>query len=274
MERPPEHLIEAQRAAIADAVNARPFVGHLAPMQALVDEYRDASAVFQAKVAHLSTKYRGVRYVRGDGNCFVRGAVFGLLRHLSTCADARPALLATLRGASARATAQGYDAIVVEDFFDVLVEEAERCAAGITEDALLERMHDPETSDYLVMALRFFLATVMLEQQDTFLSFLPGAASMRDYVRAEVRITAISGCTLFAHPAQIEPMGKESEELSLIAFSHLGVAFALEYLDQSGADAQQHATTNSHVFQPPNGDGTLPLAFTMLFRPGHFDLLE
>ncbi len=76
---------------------------------------------------------------------------------------------------------------------------------------------------------------------------------MREYVRQE-----------------IEPLNRESEETSLMAFAlGTGVSFAVEYLDQSGSPT----ATNSHVFRPPSAPETDPVAFTLLFRPGHFDLL-
>lgn len=134
------------------------------------------------------------------------------------------------------------------------MEEVQRvCADDATEKDLLARVgQDKETSDYCVMFIRFFLATILLENADTMISFVPDATNMREYVRRE-----------------IEPMNTESEELSLIAFSHVGVSFKVEYLDQSGAPN----STNFHVFRPPGASEADPIAFTLLFRPGHFDVL-
>lgn len=76
---------------------------------------------------------------------------------------------------------------------------------------------------------------------------------MREYVRQE-----------------IEPLNRESEETSLMAFAlGTGVPFAVEYLDQSGSPT----ATNSHIFRAPGSSESDPVAFTLLFRPGHFDIL-
>jgi hypothetical protein len=256
MDRPAQHLIDAQQEALAQEIAKRPLVGFREPISTLVDEYSSATAVFQSKVAYLARTYSGIHRIRGDGNCFVRGAaVFGLLNALRTIPAVRATVLSVLRGSCARALVQGYSEFVIEDFYDAFMEEVERCVCENpvqTEEELITRLNDEETSEYCVMFMRFFISTILLENAETYLSFIPEATSMRAYVRAE-----------------IEPMKRESEELSLIAFSHVGVAFAVEYLDQSGSND----STNSHVFRPPGAPETDPVAFTLLFRPGHFDIL-
>lgn len=146
---------------------------------------------------------------------------------------------------------------VVEDFYEAFLEEVNLCIEGKqTEAGLIERLQDKSVSDYCVMFMRFFMATIMLENEETFISFVSNYPTMRDYVRAE-----------------IEPMNTESEELSLIAFAHVGVTFSVEYLDQSGSPE----STNHHIFRHGGGGGgdeqSGGSAFTLLFRPGHFDVL-
>lgn len=161
MDRPPEHLISAQQQALDAERAQRPLVGRREAIEALVREYAEASEAFRGKVAYLARTYSSIQYIRGDGSCFVRGAcVFGLLNWLRTApSGARARVVAMLQGACARAVAVGYSEIVVEDFFDVMLEEAQRCCAAesCTEDELIARLQDKETSDYCVMAMRFFI---------------------------------------------------------------------------------------------------------------------
>ncbi len=163
MDRPPEHLISAQQQELDAERAQRPLVGQREPIDALAHEYARASDVFRGKVAYLCSRYKYVQYVRGDGSCFVRGAcVFGLLNWLRTApVDERARVVGVLQGACARAVAVGYSEIVVEDFFDVLLEEAQRCCAAqpCSEAELVTRLQEKETSDYCVMAMRFFLGS-------------------------------------------------------------------------------------------------------------------
>lgn len=255
MDRPAEALIQQQKEELEAEIARRPLVCPLEPMSSLAREYAHASDVFRSKVAYLCNTYRGIHYIRGDGNCFVRGAaVFGLLNYLRVAEPhVRDAVVAVLKGSCQRMVSVGYSEFVVEDFYDAFMDEVKLCVEdGQSEQHLIERLQDKSVSDYCVMFMRFFIATIMLENEADWISFAPNHATMRDYVKAE-----------------IEPMNTESEELSLIAFSHVGVSFAVEYLDQSGSPDR----TNSHVFRPPNAPEDGPLAFTLLFRPGHFDII-
>lgn len=62
-----------------------PCIGQLQDFGALERFYStgDANEVFRRKLTDLKGEYRaGYRPVKGDGNCFIRGYVFGLLEDL------------------------------------------------------------------------------------------------------------------------------------------------------------------------------------------------
>lgn len=64
-------------------------------------------------------------------------------------------------------------------------------------------------------------------------------------------------------------MGKECEQVQVVALAEaLGVQVKIEYLD--GHDLTNNGKLTSHVFGPK--DAVLKL--TMLYRPGHYDLLQ
>jgi hypothetical protein len=65
--------------------DATPCIGTLQNFSALEDFYAagDSNAVFREKLSSLKLLYPvGYRPVKGDGNCFIRGYVFGLLESL------------------------------------------------------------------------------------------------------------------------------------------------------------------------------------------------
>ena len=65
--------------------DATPCIGTLQNFSALEDFYStgESNAVFREKLSSLKLLYPvGYRPVKGDGNCFIRGYVFGLLESL------------------------------------------------------------------------------------------------------------------------------------------------------------------------------------------------
>ncbi len=60
-----------------------PLVGPLVPLDSLLPSYENASLPgFIAGINYLSSKYRYMRRVKGDGNCFYRCYLFAYLDQL------------------------------------------------------------------------------------------------------------------------------------------------------------------------------------------------
>ena len=60
-----------------------PLVGPLVPLDSLLPSYENASLPgFIAGINYLSSKYRHMRRVKGDGNCFYRCYLFAYLDRL------------------------------------------------------------------------------------------------------------------------------------------------------------------------------------------------
>lgn len=63
---------------------------------------------------------------------------------------------------------------------------------------------------------------------------------------------------------EVEPMGKESDHIHIIALtSSLGIPVRVEYMDRGGSSACNH-----HDFP----EASQPM-ITLLYRPGHYDIL-
>lgn len=84
--------------------------------------------------------------------------------------------------------------------------------------------------------------------------------------------------------ASVEPMGEESDHVHIIALSDaLGVPIRVMYLDRSSCDTG-NLSVNHHDFIPSANDSegdaaTTPAPatekpyITLLYRPGHYDIL-
>ncbi|RWW20940.1 hypothetical protein GW17_00014924, partial [Ensete ventricosum] len=84
-------------------------------------------------------------------------------------------------------------------------------------------------------------------------------------------------CSQFCK-ASVEPMGEESDHVHIIALSDaLGVPIRVVYLDRSSCDPGA-PTVNHHDFMPNESSASnvclLPRPrVTLLYRPGHYDIL-
>lgn len=83
--------------------------------------------------AELSKRYRRVRRLRRDGNCFYRAYLFQVFEHFirATGSKTNPLkcplydeFLATIEKSKGDLTSQGYDEIAIEDFYDLFLAEA------------------------------------------------------------------------------------------------------------------------------------------------------
>jgi len=63
-------------------VHQAELVGPRQPISRLVDRYQASSADLGARLSTLAPEFPSCRAVMGDGNCFYRGFLFGLLEAL------------------------------------------------------------------------------------------------------------------------------------------------------------------------------------------------
>ncbi len=136
----------------------------------------------------MTKKYSGLIQLRRDGNCFVRAFAAGVMLHVKRSGqEERQRVIDLFNGCLDFVCAKGgYEAFVVEDFFDTFMELL-RFACGSSEDEILDRLNGME-SDCCVTFLRCVIGAVMCDREAVYLSFLPDVFNMRTYVRAEVDV--------------------------------------------------------------------------------------
>eukprot|EP00622_Pseudochattonella_farcimen_P007569 FR743584.1.p1 GENE.FR743584.1~~FR743584.1.p1 ORF type:complete len:192 (+),score=19.09 FR743584.1:87-662(+) len=153
----------------------------------------------------------------------------------------------------------GYDKNAIEMFWEELVEAVEKLPS--TDSVALETSFQEEggSAEYMVWFCRALTAGFMKANPDRFLPFI---LSLDDG-----NGTACVDIHQFCRQ-EVEPMGKECEQIQIIALTEaLGVGVAIEYLDGSPVD---DATGRISCLNLPEGK---PPAITLLYRPGHYDLL-
>lgn len=128
-----DQLTLNQMASISSEVaSQQPMISEQIPIDSLLPSYEGAeNKGFVPGIKYLAERYRCMRRVRGDGNCFYRAVLFGYLERLLTCkleegqlpsnkADAElDRMKAKIAGSMHELVAVGYEEYAIEVFYDV-----------------------------------------------------------------------------------------------------------------------------------------------------------
>ncbi|XP_042498657.1 OVARIAN TUMOR DOMAIN-containing deubiquitinating enzyme 1-like [Macadamia integrifolia] len=267
-----DDIMHQQNAIFAEEAEKIPFVGDKEPLSTLAVEYQSGSPVLQEKIKILGEQYSAIRRTRGDGNCFFRSFMFSYLEHILESQDKAEVDRITAKVEECQKTLQrlGYADFTFEDFFSLFLEQLASVLQGsdtsISHDELVKRSRDQAISDYVVMFFRFVTSGEIRRRSDFFEPFILGLTntSVEQFCKTSV-----------------EPMGEESDHVHITALSDaLGVPIRVMYLDRSSCDAGG-VSVNHHDFIPASdpqtlaaGDsGTMKPFITLLYRPGHYDIL-
>lgn len=244
-----------------------PYVGDKEPLSSLAAEYQSGSPILLEKIKMLDSQYAAIRRTRGDGNCFFRSFMFSYLEHVMETQDCAEVDRIKLNVEECRKTLQnlGYTDFTFEDFFTLFLEQLDSSLQGseesISHDELVSRSRDQSVSDYVVMFFRFVTAGEIRKRAEFFEPFIMGLSNT----------TVDQFCK-----SSVEPMGEESDHIHITALSDaLGVPIRVVYLDRSSCDTGG-ITVNHHDFIPVGANEkaeTVTPFITLLYRPGHYDIL-
>jgi ubiquitin thioesterase protein OTUB1 len=146
----------------------------------------------------------------------------------------------------------GYDEMAIDLFHEAIVELLESIEKGTISsiDELQEELNkENDTSDYCTWYLRVLTATYLKSDPQRFLPYLEDYKDIATFCQA-----------------QIEPMGKECTMVQVLALAEaIGVNVKIQYLD--GREFTDSLTQHSF------GLDSSPTQLTLLYRPGHYDIL-
>ena len=146
---------------------------------------------------------------------------------------------------------QGFPEYGVDEFWEVLMEQLREVQKGTyrNEADLLRAFNDREISDYLVCMGRVLISGHLQRDPERFQLFL-----------TDESVSIIEFCK-----REVEPMGTECDMLQVMALIEwIGIPLHLAYLDNS------EGAINFHKLPE---DSPNPPAFSLLYRPGHYDVL-
>jgi ubiquitin thioesterase protein OTUB1 len=248
-------LSDARRKEIEDEVKACPLTSEVKELCALESQYKSiGSSSFLAGLRALQEDYNKIRTVRGDGNCYYRSFLYSLCENLFHDKSESQRILNFVKTESWEIIKKaGYDEYIVDVFYEETFGLMEKVVSGsISPDDFHKLMNEENScSNDCTWYLRVVTATHLKQDPERFLPFIeqPGV-SVEQFCRSEV-----------------EPMGKDCEQLQVLALAEaFGVQVQIEYLD--GHDLVNGKVV-SHIFGPDKALTKL----TLLYRPGHYDIL-
>ncbi|KAI0045182.1 cysteine proteinase [Auriscalpium vulgare] len=264
----PAQLYDLNQSAINDlTASDRPLIAPVAPLDVLRAEYERGSQSFVQQIDFLQRQgYQGIRRTRGDGDCFYRSLAFAYIERILASPDRSFAVvqaISTLEAALPMLDAAGYQKMVYEDFYQVLlslirrIDEPDMHGQRLTPEVLLEAFQDAEVSNYIVVFLRLLTSAQIRADPDSYAPFL-------FHPEIGEQMTVHDFCVMF-----VEAIGKEADHVQVTSLSRaLKINVSVAYLDGRSSDGRVD------FVQFHNSLNEDEEALALLYRPGHYDLLD
>ncbi|XP_070496413.1 ubiquitin thioesterase otubain-like [Chironomus tepperi] len=251
-----DELTIKQQKEIEKEINEQfALISEKIPIEILNDEYAD-DPVYRQKVQDISSKYRYMRKIRPDGNCFYRAFGFTTLEHLIKNKEEFKKFRQVIEQSKAKLIQLNFPQFTIDDFYDTIMEVINKVEPSDNQDVdkvldeLYKLFNEQAYSDYIVVYLRLITSGKLQEEAEFYSNFIEGNyTSLLDFCKKEV-----------------EPMYKESDHIHIIAIcAALGCAVRVVYMDR-GSQSEVIA----HDF--PDCPDKYPSVF-LLYRPNHYDVL-
>ena len=209
------------------------------------------SVEYRQKLNQVIREYKSYRKIRPDGNCFYRAYLFGLLESaVSVGQSAVGPLRQKFTELADDCKHEGYDAFAVDDFHDLLDEQFRLLEESPFMSTLETQIFiDSGVDGYLIALMRCICGAALKKWSQDFVPFLPSP-----------HLTVDSFCR-----SEVDPMFKDCDQVQIVALNRIfEVPIDIVYLDQSQGDLVTHSFGE---------DQAQSLKVTMLYKPGHYDIL-
>lgn len=225
-----------------------PLVSELKPIQSLIEEYKDS--IFANSIKTICDKYKFIKYVRRDGNCFYRAYIYRLFEHCCINNDVTTynEVLKKIEGCKDLLEFNGFEWIVVEDFYNVFVQQFKLIMTLNNEDRkpYLEILFsDKEKGNYMIAFLRIYISAYIKENRLLYENFIFDE-DLDSWCRREV-----------------EPIDVECDNLQIIATTNcFNTGVLIENLGEKKIETMKLPE-----------EGCTRYFTHLFFRPGHYDIL-
>ena len=228
-----------------------PLISEDFDIKILINEY-SSNEEYLNSIKNITKKYKYIRKVRRDGNCFYRSFIFRLFEHI--CIKNDKILFEKIKqkiiDSKDLTQRNGYDWVAVEDFYNLFLKEFTNCFNSLTyehtvRDYLDTLFCEREKGNYLIYFIRFCIAAYIKEQKDTYQMYIE--SPIDEWIVKEV-----------------EAINHEADQVQIMAcVNYFDLGVKIEYLNKK----------QSEVVKLPYDKPDKQFFIFLLFTPGHYDIL-
>ena len=228
-----------------------PLISQDYDISVLIDDYK-LNEEYLSSIRNISKKYKYIRKVIRDGNCFYRSFIFRLFEHI--CIKNDKILFEKVKqkiiDAKELTEKNGYEWGIVEDFYNLFLKEFSNCFNSLSYEYTIRDYLDTlfcerQKGNYLIYFIRFCIAAYLKEQKENYQMYIEG--DFDEWVRNEV-----------------EAIDHEADQMQIMAcVNYFDIGVKIEYLNKN----------QSEVVKLPYDKPDNEFFIFLLFTPGHYDIL-
>ena len=244
--------VEYENAIKAEIEQTTPLISDQLEIQILLDDYKD-NLEYANSVKIITEKYKYIRKVRRDGNCFYRAFIYRLFEYICMKNDNTlfNDILKKIEGIKDLTAKNGYDWMIVEDFYTVFYGEFCSCFNSVNNNGVSVRDYmdnlfkDKEKGNYLIYFMRFCIAAYLKDNRQLYEMYIEG--DFDTWIRKEV-----------------EAIDNEADQIQIMAcVNYFVIGVKIEYLNKY----------KNEVVKFPEDKKDEDIFIEVLFTPGHYDIL-
>ena len=244
--------VEYENAIKAEIEQTTPLISDQLEIQILLDDYK-GNLEYANSVKIITEKYKYIRKVRRDGNCFYRAFIYRLFEYICMKNDNTlfNDILKKIEGIKDLTAKNGYDWMIVEDFYTVFYGEFCSCFNSVNNNGVSVRDYmdnlfkDKEKGNYLIYFMRFCIAAYLKDNRQLYEMYIEG--DFDTWIRKEV-----------------EAIDNEADQIQIMAcVNYFEIGVKIEYLNKY----------KNEVVKFPEDKKDEDIFIEVLFTPGHYDIL-
>ena len=247
-----ELSIEYENALRQEIELNSPLISDQLPIIVLLSDYEN-NFNYSKSIKEITNKYKFIRKVRRDGNCFYRSFIYRLFEHI--CMKNNKELFEYIKkkitDAKDLIQNNGYDWTFIQDFYNIFNNQFNTAfnslqSKGVSvRDYLDTLFSDKEAGNYLIYFIRFCIAAYLKE--NSFLYEVYVDMPFQNWITNEV-----------------EAIDHEADQIQIMAcVNYFDIGVRIEYLNPD----------KNEVMKFPEDKPDKDIFITVLFTPGHYDIL-